>query len=151
MNPTRNPASNTGSPNGYPPRTAQSPTTYAPDTRAHSLPALLIPEDYRARAVALLRGPLVYALEQADQEGRGTVDDALIDPSAPVTEHRIDALDGAVALDLDGAIAPAPAGEGYLPWDAPAPEPAAHTWRAVPYYAWANREIGPMRVWLPLR
>ena len=102
-------------------------------------------------AVALLRGPLVYALEQADQEGRGTVDDALIDPSAPVTEHRIDALDGVVALDLDGAIAPAPAGEGYLPWDAPAAEPAAHTWRAVPYYAWANREIGPMRVWLPLR
>jgi DUF1680 family protein len=21
---------------------------------------------------------------------------------------------------------------------------------AIPYYAWANREVGPMRVWLPL-
>ena len=103
------------------------------------------------RLEARLDAAKAGALEQADQEGRGTVDDALIDPSAPVMEHRIDALDGVIALDLDGAIAPAPAGEGYLPWDAPAPAPAAHTWRAVPYYAWANREIGPMRVWLPLR
>lgn len=41
---------------------------YAPDTRAHSLPALLIPEDYRARAVALhareliLRSPQMSAI-----------------------------------------------------------------------------------------
>ena len=77
MNPTINPAEHTASyaanPNGYPTRTAQSPTaqsptTYAPDTRAHSLPALLIPEDYRARAVALhareliLRSPQMSAI-----------------------------------------------------------------------------------------
>lgn len=77
MNPTSNPAEHTAShaanPNGYPTRTAQSPTaqsptTYAPDTRAHSLPALLIPEDYRARAVALhareliLRSPQMSAI-----------------------------------------------------------------------------------------
>lgn len=71
MNPTSNPSSNTASPNGYPTRTAQSlnmqsPSTQAQganqpgaqnagvqNTRAHSMPALLIPEDYRARAVAL--------------------------------------------------------------------------------------------------
>lgn len=72
MNPSNNPASytasNTANPNGYPTRTAQSPSTYAPDTRAHSLPALLIPEDYRARAVALhareliLRSPQMSAI-----------------------------------------------------------------------------------------
>lgn len=79
MNPSNNPAehtaSNTANPNGYPTRTAQnsttyaqSPITYAPDTRAHSLPALLIPEDYRARAVALhareliLRSPWMSAI-----------------------------------------------------------------------------------------
>ena len=77
MNPSTNPAehtvSHTATPNGYPTRTAQSsteqsPTTYAPDTRAHSLPALLIPEDYRARAVALhareliLRSPQMSAI-----------------------------------------------------------------------------------------
>lgn len=76
MNPSNNPAN----PSGYPTRTAQNPTTYvqsptaqspstyAPDTRAHSLPALLIPEDYRARAVALhareliLRSPQMSAI-----------------------------------------------------------------------------------------
>lgn len=82
MNPSNNPAEHTASyaanPNGYPTRTAQSPTaqsptvqsptTYAPDTCAHSLPALLIPEDYRARAVALhareliLRSPWMSAI-----------------------------------------------------------------------------------------
>lgn len=72
MNPSNNPASyiasNTANPNGYPTRTAQSPSTYAPDTRTHSLPALLIPEDYRARAVALhareliLRSPQMSAI-----------------------------------------------------------------------------------------
>lgn len=73
MNPSSNPATNAANPNGYPIRTAQSPTaqspiTYAPDTRAHSLPALLIPEDYRARAVALhareliLRSPQMSAI-----------------------------------------------------------------------------------------
>ncbi|WP_424826520.1 CpaF family protein [Rothia mucilaginosa] len=73
MNPTSNTATNAANPNGYPTRTAQSPTaqsptTYAPDTCAHSLPALLIPEDYRARAVALhareliLRSPQMSAI-----------------------------------------------------------------------------------------
>lgn len=75
MNPTTNPTSNTANPNGYPTRAAQNsttyaqrPTAYAPDTRAHSLPALLIPEDYRARAVALhareliLRSPQMSAI-----------------------------------------------------------------------------------------
>lgn len=78
--------SNTANPNGYPTRTVQSPTTQAqgmgqpsmnqPDaqntgvqnTGAHSLPALLVPEDYRARAVALhareliLRSPQMSAI-----------------------------------------------------------------------------------------
>lgn len=68
MNPSSNPASNTANPNGSPACATQSPTTYAPGTRTHSLPALLIPEDYRARAVALhareliLRSPQMSAI-----------------------------------------------------------------------------------------
>lgn len=86
MNPTNSTASNTGSPNGYPTRTVQNPITQASgmsqpsmshpgaqnagaqNTGAHSLPALLIPEDYRARAVALhareliLRSPQMSAI-----------------------------------------------------------------------------------------
>ena len=78
--------SNTANPNGYPTRTVQSPTTQAQgmgqpsmnqpgaqntgvqNTGAHSLPALLVPEDYHARAVALhareliLRSPQMSAI-----------------------------------------------------------------------------------------
>lgn len=64
MNPSSNPAGHTGSPNGYPTHAAQGPTTYTPDTRAHSLPALLIPEDYRARAVALHARELILRSPQ---------------------------------------------------------------------------------------
>ena len=92
MNPTRNPASNTGSPNGYPTSAVQNLSTQSPSTQVQgknapgmkapgtkalgapsaqhmgALPALLIPEDYRARAVALhareliLRSPQMSAI-----------------------------------------------------------------------------------------
>ena len=78
-NPAGHPASNTAAPNGCPPRAAQGvnqpgaqntgiQNTGVQNTRAHSLPALLIPEDYRARAVALhareliLRSPQMSAI-----------------------------------------------------------------------------------------
>ena len=73
-NPAGHPANNPGSPNGCPPRAAQganqpgAQNTGLQNTRTHSLPALLIPEDYRARAVALhareliLRSPQMSAI-----------------------------------------------------------------------------------------
>ena len=94
MNPTSNPASNTGSPNGYPTSAVQnlsrqSPSTQAQgvnqpsmsqpgaqnagvqNTRAHSLPALLIPEDYRARAVALHARELILRSPQMSATALG--------------------------------------------------------------------------------
>ena len=106
--------------------------------------------------VALERGPLVYALEQADQDGSAVVDDALVDPSSPVVEQPLDELDGVVALDMRGASAAPPTAPSeaddewpYTPWAPIAPPAADRHWRAIPYYAWANRGAGPMRVWLP--
>ena len=73
-NPAGHPVNNPGSPNGCPPRAAQgvnqpgAQNTGVQNTGAHSLPALLIPEDYRARAVALhareliLRSPQMSAI-----------------------------------------------------------------------------------------
>lgn len=107
-------------------------------------------------AVALERGPLVYALEQVDQSGPALVDDALVDPAAPVAEQPLEELDGVVALDVAGWASPAPQVDAASPWPyAPVPATSAApgeacTWRAIPYYAWANREVGPMRVWLPI-
>lgn len=73
-NPAGHPANNPGNPNGCSPRAAQgvnqpgAQNTSVQNTGAHSLPALLIPEDYRARAVALhareliLRSPQMSAI-----------------------------------------------------------------------------------------
>lgn len=78
-NPVGHPANNPGSPNGCSPRAAQGANqpgaqntgiqnTGVQNTGTHSLPALLIPEDYRARAVALhareliLRSPQMSAI-----------------------------------------------------------------------------------------
>ncbi|OII21974.1 hypothetical protein BIV03_13850 [Curtobacterium sp. MCBA15_016] len=123
--------------------------------------------------VAIERGPLVYAVEQADQRGF-TVDDLTVDADAPITEERQDGLlDGVVTLRVAGH-APAEHAQAAWPYrrlDGPggtdhagaatsvddAAGSTAATTRlqdvtatAVPYYAWANRGAAPMRVWLPL-
>ena len=123
--------------------------------------------------VAIERGPLVYAVEQADQQGF-TVDDLTVDADASITEERQDGLlDGIVALHVQGR-APAEHLQAAWPYrrmdgtggtdhavDATSVDDAAGsagratglprvTATAVPYYAWANRGAAPMRVWLPL-
>src|SRR5699024_5883850 len=60
-----------------------------------------------------------------------------------------------VAVDLTGAAATAPSAAAIdrsWPYSTWTPDPAPvtdHVWRAIPYFAWANRGAGPMRVWLP--
>ncbi|MDR6571601.1 DUF1680 family protein [Curtobacterium sp. 320] len=123
--------------------------------------------------VAIERGPLVYAVEQADQQGF-TVDDLTVDADGPITEDRQDGLlDGVVTLRVAGH-APAEHAQAAWPYrrldgpggtdhagaetsvdDAAGSTAAATrlqdvTATAVPYYAWANRGAAPMRVWLPL-
>jgi DUF1680 family protein len=90
--------------------------------------------------VAIERGPLVYAVEDAsaDDFRLGGVGRA---------EHRPGLLDGVTVVALDGTVR-RHAGRPWPYEESPADdEPAAMT--AVPYFAWANRGIGPMRVWLP--
>jgi DUF1680 family protein len=88
--------------------------------------------------VALERGPLVYCIEGADL--------------APATELE--------AIEVGPGLEPRP-----VPRPDVAPElvglslPAAQRGRpsepieidAIPYFAWANRAVGPMRVWIPRR
>ncbi|WP_228516917.1 glycoside hydrolase family 127 protein [Curtobacterium sp. VKM Ac-1376] len=143
-----------------------TPHRYVADTRI----------DAARGQVAIERGPLVYAVEQADQQGF-TVDDLTVDADAPITEERRDdLLDGVVTLRIRGH-APAEHEQPAWPYqrldgpggattardatsvddvagpaDATTGLQAGHdvTATAVPYYAWANRGAAPMRVWLPL-
>jgi uncharacterized protein len=103
--------------------------------------------------VAIERGPLVYCFEQTDQPDGVVVDDLVLD-DAPLTEVRRDDLLGGVTIvettgrtvrraDPAAPLYRAAVEEPQLS------EPVRLT--AVPYYAWANRELGPMRVWTPRR
>lgn len=102
------------------------------------MPARLTRGHHRVDAVrgaaAIERGPLVYAIEHLDQEGI-TVDDVALASTELAEEWRNDLFGG-----IPVVTAPArnlPDGEvGRLV--------------AIPYFMWANRDVGPMKVWLPL-
>jgi uncharacterized protein len=107
-------------------------------------------------SVALERGPLVYALENEDQDGTVTVDDAAVDPArTPVPGEPLAALDGAVPLLVEGSVIRASAAAAAWPYPVHGSAEARststpHRWTAIPYFAWGNRTVAPMRVWLPL-
>ncbi len=108
-------------------------------------------EDYGR--VAIQRGPLVYALEQIDQNG-AALGDIFFRPGAPVgLEARKDLLGGVILLKSSGQVAEKSLGEEplYQPLvsaTARAKRPAMLTF--VPYYAVGNREPMPMEVWVPM-
>ncbi|MFD6443846.1 glycoside hydrolase family 127 protein [Promicromonospora sp. NPDC060204] len=110
-------------------------------------------------AVAIERGPLVYALEQPDQEAGTVVDDLRIDVAGALSdEFRPELLGGVTVVRASGAVVPGPDVDATSPYG-PAPAASATssdpvrdvTLTAIPYYAWANRGPQPMRVWVPTR
>ena len=128
------------------------------------MPARVVAADPRVDAargcVAIERGPLVYCLEQVDHPGGG-LDDVTIDLAAGLTvKDRTDLLGGVTTVIASGHRRASPPTD-WWPYRAPhAPEapdtPAGTPDRgtplelvAVPYFAWANRDTGSMRVWLP--
>jgi DUF1680 family protein len=107
-----------------------------------------------AGRVALMRGPLLYCLEHADNRGIALRDIALPDHAPIAAAYRPDLLGGVVTFTTDATAAPPDdAWTGHLyrstTAGAMAPQRKTVTVTAVPYHAWANRDPGPMRVWLP--
>ena len=94
--------------------------------------------------VAVLRGPLVYCLEEVDNgaqlEAVSLPDDATLE-----LLPREDLLGGCVTIVAPGRRLESWQGEPYA--DAPAPE-AATTLTFVPYALWNNRGLGELNVWL---
>ncbi len=87
-------------------------------------------DDLRGR-VALERGPIVYALEAADNEAN-VIDLSLPDTSVIKAEHQAELLGGLTTLRGDALDARG--------------DKVAFT--AIPYYAWGHRGDGQMTVWL---
>lgn len=81
--------------------------------------------------VALMRGPVVYCAEQADQAG-DVLNLVLPKEAALRAEHRPDLLGGVTVIR----------GEALTGGE------TAVDFTAIPYYAWDNRGMGDMAVWL---
>ncbi|MDT7811272.1 MAG: uncharacterized protein QOJ42_1188, partial [Acidobacteriaceae bacterium] len=98
--------------------------------------------------------PVVYCMEQLDQLEASK--DSSIFPryAAHLTESttdRYDAtlLDGVVVLEHPGSLLPAAPPALY---QAALPEVAAGKGtrlKMIPYYAWSNRDLSAMQVWIP--
>jgi DUF1680 family protein len=107
---------------------------------------------------AIERGPLVYCLEQADQDTGVLIDDVCLENGDLVSKSDPNVLGGAVTIDVPGGrlnprLEPSPYCTENRRTNMKYRE-VSNTHRAqlsaVPYYAWANRGVGAMRVWIPL-
>lgn len=99
-----------------------------------------------AGRVTLMRGPLVYCLEEADN-GPALADLALPREAALTARWAPDRLGGVVVIEGQGLRRDASRWDNdlYRPVGAPtAPAPLC----AIPYCAWANRGVGEMSVWI---
>ena len=90
--------------------------------------------------VALERGPVVYCLEGVDNDNR--VFDAVLPESAKIRAvHHPELLGGVTMLEITGAARVARGENGRL-------TETSTGLMAVPYYAWNNRGLSPMSVWV---
>lgn len=103
-------------------------------------------------SLAIERGPLVYCLEEEDQAASVDLLDARIAPDAILTDvWRDDLLDGVVTVEAQGRVADVSEWDNALYRPAIPPDDPVRPVKltAVPYFAWANRNPGTMRVWIP--
>jgi DUF1680 family protein len=102
--------------------------------------------------VAIERGPLVYCLEQADHP-HALVPDLEIEATTALSSRwESDLLDGVAIVRASGFQVDTSTWDDrlYRPvWSGDAPTRSRVELTAVPYFAWANRGPGAMRVWIP--
>ena len=94
---------------------------------------------------AVLRGPLVYCVEQ--QDSPAPVDDLLL-AAEDVPRLAVDEDHPWRVLRGDLAVAPPTGDDPYPPLGATAPTTHRAPVAFVPYALWGNREVGAMRVFL---
>jgi DUF1680 family protein len=104
------------------------------------LKARVIPPNPKVKAqegrTALMYGPLVYCVEQVDNPGVDLRRISVAKNVAPQAEFDGGLLGGVVKMTMPGRQ-----------WIAEGKSEDV-TLTAIPYFAWANREIGYMNVWL---
>jgi DUF1680 family protein len=104
--------------------------------------------------LAIERGPIVYCLEEPDLGAGVDLADVAVDATAsPVDSGTVAQLAGLPGVTLTGIVRNVDGWRQSEYRDLRAvPPPAAPSptqLLAVPYFAWANRSGGAMRVWIP--
>jgi DUF1680 family protein len=96
--------------------------------------------------VALQRGPLVYCLEQVDNNV--PLHRLRLSPAAKLESHFEQGLLGGVTVvEADATALETEDWSGVLYRTTP-PTQRSHKLVAIPYYAWDQRQSGEMRVWI---
>ncbi len=101
--------------------------------------------------IAVQRGPIVYCLEGQDIEGGYRINDIALPADIKLTEHKM-TMNGHEMTVLDGEAIVV----NNAPWDnktlyrevRPVTNKKVKI-RLIPYYAWDNRGIQDMSLWLP--
>jgi DUF1680 family protein len=99
-------------------------------------------------SVALQRGPLVYCVEESVQPEHFSIDSLSIDPGDPVSV--VKEPDGSVTLTGTGHVQGADTGLYRRVGERGEGAAKTVSWKAGAYHRWANGQITPMRVWLPV-
>lgn len=103
-------------------------------------------------SVTIKRGPIVYCFESTDNRDMNIREASLILPERgePIFEeiYQPELLGGVVVLKTRGAVPAEDWGELYHTIDTPSPSYREVMLTAVPYFAWNNRGVGAMTVWL---
>jgi uncharacterized protein len=104
--------------------------------------------------LAIERGPIVYCIEDADLGVGVDFADVGLDSGAPVEEAgAAEDLADVPAVVAGGIVRGLDGWEGVDYRDSrdlvPSPPVTTTQLRAVPYFTWANRGTGAMRVWIP--
>ncbi|MBN1853166.1 MAG: glycoside hydrolase family 127 protein [Pirellulales bacterium] len=119
------------------------------------IPALLIEahpavEETRNQ-VAIQRGPVVYCLESCDLPPGVRVQELSIPADADLTPHDASNLLGGATV-LKGRLRMKPSGDWSETLYRPIPQQSAQEIETqfIPYYAWSNRGLSEMTVWIPV-
>jgi DUF1680 family protein len=104
-------------------------------------------------SVAIERGPIVYAVEQVDLPDSVRVDDIALTGGRLSDEFRRELLGGVAVVHFEGMAVRGDreSAEAFSPAGAALDYGETMGLTAIPYFLWANRGVGAMKVWIPER
>ena len=104
------------------------------------------------RQVAVMRGPIVYCLESVDLPDDVPPRDVWLPEDIDLKPCRAGAdLGHVTVLEGAGEVFPEGSWDGRLYRELERTPPRRIPIRLIPYFAWDNRGVSPMTVWMPVR